>query len=100
MEVTTDRAVYSVGGLFVDLELDPHWVLTPSAGVGYYYDGGGKNLGAAVEFRLQAELAYRFENESRLAFAFSHISNARIGGNNPGTEVLTLYYMIPLDRIF
>ena len=100
LEVTTDGAVYGVGGLLVDLELDPHWILTPNAGVGAYFDGGGKELGSKLEFRLQAELAYRFEDESRLALAFSHISNARIGGNNPGTEILTLYYMIPLERIF
>ncbi len=58
LEVTTDRAVYSAGGLFVDLALDSHWVLTPSAGVGAYYDGDGKNLGSKVAFRLQAELSY------------------------------------------
>ena len=100
LEVTTDRAVYSAGGFFVDLELDPHWVLTPSAGVGAYYDGDGKNLGSKVAFRLQAELSYRFQDDSRLTFAFSHLSNARIGGNNPGAEILTLYYMIPLDHLF
>lgn len=100
LEATSDDAVYGLGGLLYDLELDRHWILTPSAGVGYYHDGGGRDLGSKLEFRLQAEVAYRFESGSRLAFAFSHISNARTGGNNPGTEILTLYYMIPLERIF
>ncbi len=100
LELTTDRAVYVAGGLFADLDLAPHWVLTPSAGVGAYHEGGGKNLGSVVEFRLQAEISYRFDDESRLSLALSHLSNARLGGNNPGAEILTLYYMVPLDPIF
>lgn len=100
LEATTDGAVYGMAGWFVDFNLAPHWILTPSAGVGAYHDGGGKNLGSILEFRVQAEISYRFEDESRLSFAFSHLSNARLGGNNPGAEILTLYYMVPLNRLF
>jgi hypothetical protein len=43
------------------------------------------------------ELAYRFDNRSRLGLAVSHYSNASIGDTNPGTETATVYYSIPLN---
>lgn len=100
LEVTSDGAVYGLGGLLADIALGPRFRLTPSLGVGAYHDGGGKDLGHTVEFRSQIELAYRFEGGPRLGLAFGHISNASLGDDNPGTEILTLYYMIPLDRLF
>jgi len=75
-------------------------VLTPSFGVGAYDEGDGKDLGDTIEFRSQVELAYRFDNRSRVGVAFSHISNAGIGDRNPGTEILNVYYAYPLDAIF
>ena len=53
-----------------------------------------------LEFRSQIELATRFDDRSRLGLAFSHISNASVGERNPGTEILTLTYMVPVERIF
>jgi hypothetical protein len=32
--------------------------------------------------------------------AFSHLSNAGIADENPGVEVLNLYYSLPINRIF
>ncbi len=76
-------------------------MVTPSFGGGFYADGSGKKLGHEIEFRSQIELAYRFDNRSRLGVAFSHISNASIGGDkNPGVEVLNIYYALPLDGLF
>jgi hypothetical protein len=100
LEVTSDGAVYGLGGLLADIALGPRVRLTPSLGVGAYHDGGGKDLGHTVEFRSQIELAYRFEGGQRLGLAFGHISNASLGDDNPGTEILTLYYMIPLESLF
>ena len=53
-----------------------------------------------MEFRSTIELGYRFDDRSRLSLAFGHLSNAGIGDSNPGTEVLTLYYHLPIDRLF
>ena len=89
-----------VGGILLDVVLGDHFYLSPSAGVGYYHEGGGRDLGSVLEFRTQFEAGYRFENRSRLGLAFSHISNASIGSSNPGTEILTLYYHMPFDWIF
>jgi len=100
LEVTSDGAVYGLGGLLADIALGPSVRLTPSFGAGLYHDGGGKDLGHTVEFRSQIELAYRFEGGWNLGLAFGHISNASLGKDNPGTEILTLYTMIPLDALF
>ena len=47
----------------------------------------------------QFEIAYRFDDRSRLGVAISHYSNAGLGDTNPGTATLSLYFSIPFDRI-
>jgi hypothetical protein len=99
VEATSDGAVFGVGGLLVDIDLGPRLVLTPSVGLGAYHDGGGLQLHNTLEFRSQVELAYRFHDRSRLGLAFSHISNASLGDDNPGAEIISLYYHLPLTRL-
>jgi hypothetical protein len=98
-EFTTDRAAYGVAGILTDVYFGRRLVLTPSFGIGAYADGDGKDLGHTVEFRSQLELGYRFDDWSRIALAVSHISNASLGDDNPGTEIATVYYHIPI-RVF
>lgn len=100
IEFTTDGAVYGLGGVLVDVYFGRRVVLTPSFGAGLYHDGNGKDLGSFVEFRSQIELSYRFNDRSRLGIALSHISNAGLTDRNPGTEILNVYYSIPLEKIF
>lgn len=100
VEATTDGAFYGALGLLYDFEFAEDWYLTPSFGAGLYADGDGKDLGEAVEFRTQIELGHEFANDTRVSLAFSHISNAGLGDDNPGTEVLGVYVAFPLDGIF
>jgi len=100
VEGTADGAVYGLAGVLVDLFFGRRIVVTPSFGAGLYYEGSGKDLGSVVEFRSQIEIAYRFNDRSRLGLAVSHISNAGIGDDNPGTEIVNLYYSAPLQNIF
>ena len=100
LEGTSDGALYGVGGILADVYLGRHIVLTPSLGVGAYSKGDGKDLGHTVEFRSQIELAYRFDNLTRIGIAFSHISNASLGDTNPGAEVINLYYALPIGNLF
>lgn len=98
VEITSDAAAYGVAGVLADIYFGRRIVLTPSFGVGVYADGDGKDLGSAIEFRSQLELGYRFDNRSRMSLAFGHISNAHLTNQNPGSEILTLYYHLPLNR--
>ncbi len=100
VEVTSDGAVYGAAGILIDVFFGTRVVLTPSFGAGLYANGGGKDLGHAIEFRSQIEIAYRFDDRSRLGVAFSHISNASIVDENPGVEILNIYYSLPLDGLF
>ncbi len=95
MFVTTDSAFYAYGGVLVDVYLGRRVVLSPSFSAGVFHDGDGKDLGSAIEFRSALELAYRFDDRSRLGIQFGHLSNASIDDNNPGEEFLMLNYSMP-----
>ncbi|MFN3076046.1 MAG: acyloxyacyl hydrolase [Alphaproteobacteria bacterium] len=97
---TGDGAVYGWGGLLVDFDLGKNWVLTPSTAVGGYHQGRGKDLGSVLEFRSGLDLAYRFENRSRLGAGIYHISNAGTGRRNPGEETAILSYSLPVSQLF
>ena len=96
-EVTSDGAVYGAAGFLYDFQLSDKWLLTPGIGAGLYSDGGGKDLGNAVEFRSMLELGYQFDNASRVSAGLSHISNASLGSKNPGTEIISVYYHMPVS---
>tara|TARA_R110002012_G_scaffold304766_1_gene508487 strand:+ start:2535 stop:3047 length:513 start_codon:yes stop_codon:yes gene_type:complete len=93
-------ATYGYGGIGLDIFFGKRWVLTPNFAVGIYGNGDSKDLGHAVEFRSGVELAYRFDDYSRLGLAVHHISNAGLDERNPGTESVLLMYSIPFDKIF
>ena len=97
---TTDS--YFVGaGVLMDVYLGRRIVLTPSFAPHFYSGGNTKlDLGHAIEFRSQIELAYRMDNRARLGIAVSHYSNASLGNTNPGTESAILYYSMPLAQVF
>lgn len=97
---TTDAALYGYAGIMLDVYFGRRIVFTPNFAVGLYSDGDGKDLGSVIEFRSGVELAYRFDNRTRLGVAFHHISNASIEDINPGTKTLTLVLSLPLNNLF
>lgn len=92
---TTDAAFYAYAGLYTDFYFGKRVVLSPSFSIGGFHEGEGKDLGGALEFRSALELAYRFDNASRLGVQIGHISNASIYDTNPGEEFIILNYSIP-----
>lgn len=100
IEFTTDGAVYAYGGFNIDLHLGPNLVISPGTAVGAFSEGDGKDLGSVVEFRSGVELAYQFKNRVRIGVGLHHISNAGIGDDNPGAEVLNFTYSIPFGHVF
>jgi lipid A 3-O-deacylase len=96
---STDGTFYAYAGISLDLFLGKRFVARPSFAPGLYHEGGGKDLGNILEFRSAIELAYRFDDRSRLGVELSHRSNAGIGGDNPGEESLMLFYHLPLGRL-
>ncbi|MEK7244891.1 MAG: acyloxyacyl hydrolase [Pseudomonadota bacterium] len=96
---TSGGASYYYAGILMDIFFGRRVVATPSFAPGLYAKGSGYDLGHVIEFRSQFELAYRFDDRSRLGVSFGHMSNAGIGDKNPGTESLMLNYSIPLSSI-
>ena len=102
MEVTTDSALYVLGGIYLEDNLgklltgnENKWNFTPSFGLGYYDDGDGKKLGNKLEFRTTLEMSYQLKNDDRIGISLGHISNANIGNKNPGVEIISLSYQKP-----
>jgi len=93
---TSKGAFYGYGGFGFDINIAEKWVITPTAAVGYFEHGSGINLGAHCEFRTGAEFDYRFDNSVRLGAGYYHMSNAGIGQQNPGTELVTVVLTVPL----
>ena len=88
-------------GVLVDIHLGRRLVLIPSFAPTWWRGETEKlDLGYPLEFRSQMELAFRFNDRSRLGIAISHYSNASLGDTNPGTETLSVYYSIPLNVLF
>ena len=94
--LNTDGGIYGYGGINLDIFLGRRWVVMPNFAIGGYRRGSSKDLSSIIEFRSGLEIAYRFDDRSRLGVAISHISNASISDNNPGTESLVLTYSIAL----
>ncbi len=99
VEATSDGGLWGGGGIYIDIPVFDRVVLTGSTGVGAYHDGDGKDLGHTVEFRSGAEITYRLDNGMRLGASFSHISNASLGDDNPGVNILNAVFVVPLSTL-
>ncbi len=97
---TSDLAAYGFVGALVDVYFGRRLVLTPSFAAGLYHDGDGTDLGFPVQFRSQLEIAYRFDDRSRLGLSYNHLSNAGLDDRNPGVESLAITYSIPTTDFF
>lgn len=95
-EMTTDGSFYGLGGVEADVQYGSVY-MTPSFGAGLYSSGEGKFMGSPIEFRTGVEVGYEFKNEDRLGVQLTHISNAEIGKDNPGAEIVAVYYRYPVN---
>jgi len=88
---------YVAVNLVFDCDVGRRFRLTLSSGPGLYeHEDPAPNLGSPVEFLSTLELSWRVHRDQRLALALGHLSNAHLAPYNPGTEVATLVYLIPL----
>lgn len=99
MFATSEGGFYGYAGIRMDVYFGNRFVFTPSFAPGLYFEGNGKDLGLEVEFRSSVEVAYRFDNYSRLSLGLAHLSNASLGDKNPGVETLTLTYSMPFSKL-
>tara|TARA_Y100001960_G_scaffold332583_1_gene433666 strand:+ start:2649 stop:3158 length:510 start_codon:yes stop_codon:yes gene_type:complete len=101
LAVVSNGMTFLGAGVLLDVYFGRRWLVTPSFAPTYWQGKTGDlDLGHAVEFRSQLEIAYRFDDRSRLGLSISHYSNASLGDKNPGTESLMLNYSIPISKFF
>ncbi len=87
-------------GVLLDVYFGRRIVVTPSFAPHFYVGGNSKlDLDYPIQFRSQLEIAYRFDDRSRLGLALSHYSNSSLGDTNPGTESLMVYYSVPFSHL-
>lgn len=100
VEATALGELYGLGGLAMDWYISKHLVFTWSEGFGLNYNGNAVPLGCVCEFRSEAEIGWRFDNDVRFTLEASHISNAKITRFNPGSEIAGVYLHVPFDNMF
>lgn len=100
LAIASNGMTFIGAGVLMDIYLGRRWVVTPSFAPTWWR---GKtdtlDLGHAVEFRSQLEVAYRFDDRSRLGLSISHYSNASLSDTNPGTESAMVSYSIPFSKL-
>jgi len=100
LAVASNGMTFMGAGVLMDIYFGRRWVVTPSFAPTWWRGKTSKlDMGHAIEFRSQLELAYRFDDRTRLGLSVSHYSNASLGDTNPGTETIMLNYSIPFSKI-
>lgn len=95
--VTHEGSYMGYAGIGAPIEFADNWMLMPSAALGYYDDNGdGVDLGQHLVYRLGTELAYVFENKSRLGLNAHVITNGDSFDSDDRTEVISLVYTMPI----
>ena len=87
-------------GVLIDAYFGRRWVVSPSFTPTWWRGKTSDlDLGHSLEFRSRLEVAYRYDDRSRVGISFSHSSNASLGDTNPGTESLMFNYSIPFNSL-
>lgn len=92
---TTRGSLMGYGGVGTPLRLGKHVFVMPSFSVGAYKDGRGVDLGRTLAFRVGTEVAYEFEDKSRLGLNIHAITNGESFNRRDRTEVISLVYTTP-----
>lgn len=88
-----EQAVFAGAGLVWRHE-GAEWPLGVKIGVapGYYEHGDDKFLGGGFQIMSFIEGTWRIAEDKRAGLRLSHLSNASTRGQNPGTELLTVFF--------
>lgn len=96
---TTKGALLGYAGLGMPFNITDHVFLMPSLALGAYKDGADYNLGRSIVERAGAELAYQFDDKSRLGLNFDVLTNGESLHGVDRTEMVLVTYTIPLNAL-
>jgi lipid A 3-O-deacylase len=95
---TTKGSILGYGGLGLPVNLTERVVLMPSVAIGLIKNNGSDfDLDRTVVERVGAELAYRFDDNSRLGLNVHALTNGRSFRAKDRTEVISLMYTMPFN---
>ena len=92
---TTEGSMMGYGGIGVPFNVTDNVFIMPSVAVGAYRDGDGVDLDSTLAFRFGTEVAYQFQDKSRLGINAHMISNGESFDHEDRTEVISLVYTMP-----
>jgi lipid A 3-O-deacylase len=94
----TDGAIFAgFGAVKTWITDDETWAVSIGFGPGFYERHEGRDLGSHLEFCSYAEVSRELPwHDHRAQLRLSHVSNGGVKELNPGTELLTLGYAMPL----
>jgi lipid A 3-O-deacylase len=97
--VTSEGSLYGYVGFGFDVSLTDTISVMPFTGAGLYSEGGGPDLGQALEFRSGLELSYTLGGGTVVAAQLYHLSNASLADRNPGNNYAVIRYGVPLETL-
>jgi len=94
---TTRGAMMGYAGLGVPFNITSHVFLMPSLSLGAYNPGNDFDLKRHIVERPGVELAYQFDDKSRLGVSFDIVTNGESFQGRDRAEMLALTYTMPLS---
>lgn len=94
---TTRGALLGYAGVGVPFNITDHVFLMPSLSIGGYLPGGDYDLQRHIVERPGVELAYQFDDKSRLGLNFDVITNGKSFQARDRSEMVALTYTMPLS---
>jgi len=96
---STQATNYLQIGLLYNWDVWQPLRLTLSSGPGLYQrNHASRNLNFWLQFYSALEVSVRLPRNQRIGLSFGHISDASIRRPNPGAEILSVTYSVPLYR--
>jgi hypothetical protein len=99
LTTTSRRGLALALGAYTDIDVGRDLAFTPSFGVAWYVRGRGRDLGHPLVFRSGFQLGLRVEERLRVGLAYHHLSNWRLGEDNPGAETFLPVVAFPSEEL-
>ena len=96
---TTKGALLGYAGIGVPFNITDHVFVMPSVAIGAYKNGGDYDLGRSIVERVGTELAYQFDDKSRLGLNFDALTNGTSLQRGDRAEMVSLTYTMPFNAL-
>ncbi|MFH1158795.1 MAG: hypothetical protein V1721_07980 [Pseudomonadota bacterium] len=93
----TNGSLLGYGGIGVPFNITDRVFMLPSIAVGAYKKGDGYDLDGSLAFRIGTELAYRFDDKSRIGLNMHILTNGTSLGRGDRTEIIGIAYTMPFE---